>query len=103
MAAVFTWGNRWTNKQIIINTDNLTLTDIWKTGSSRDKDVMRLVRALFLFSARHNINILMKHISGHNNYLADSLSRLQVDKFKHHCPEADHQPTSISHTIWELY
>ena len=103
VAAVFTWGNRWTNKQIIINTDNLTLTNIWKTGSSRDKDVMRLVRALFLFSARHNINILMEHIAGHNNYLADSLSRLQVDKFKHHCPEADHQPTSISPTIWELY
>ena len=59
VAAVFTWGKHWHNKQIIINTDNQAITDIWKSGSSKDPDIMRLIRELFLFSAKNNINILM--------------------------------------------
>ena len=102
IAAVFTWGKDWHNKQIVINTDNLTITNIWKSGSSPDKGMMRLVRAPFLFSAKHNINILMEHISGHNNYLSDSLSRLQVHKFQQLCPEANPQSTFISSTVRDL-
>ena len=96
MASVFTWGKHWHNKQIIINTDNLAITDIWKTGSSKDPDIMPLICALFLFFAKNNINILMEHISGHHNHLSDSLSRLQVGKFRQLHPEAAHQPTTIS-------
>ena len=41
-----------------------------------------LVRGLFLFTAKTNVNILFTHIPGNINYLSDSLSRLQVAKFR---------------------
>ena len=55
---------------------------------------MRLVRGLFLFTAKTNINILLMHIPGNINYLAASLSRLQVAKFlqAHYIP-IPHRPS----------
>jgi hypothetical protein len=64
VAAVFTWGKAWSNKQIIIYVDNLSITFVWLRGS-KDKNLMHLVRHLFLFTAKHNINILLQHIPGH--------------------------------------
>ena len=74
LVAVFTWGDNWANQQIVFFTDNQSVTEIWRSGCCKDKDMMRLVRALFLFTARRNINILMKHIPGNVNLLADFLS-----------------------------
>ena len=101
-ACVFTWGDEWRNKQILFYTDNQVITHIWKTGTSTNKDIMRLVRSLFLFSARRNINILMVPIAGSSNVLADSLSRLQVDRFHQLHPSAAKRPTPISSNVWLL-
>ena len=43
VAAVLTWGAGWSNKQILIYTDNEAITHIWRTGSCRNKDIMHLV------------------------------------------------------------
>ena len=99
--AVFTWGSEWKDKQIIIYVDNMTITHVWLRGST-DKGMMRLVRKLFLFSARNNINILLQHIPGHSNVLADRLSRLQVPEFMALLPSAERQPSSLPTTIWQL-
>ena len=102
VAAVFTWGHTLKNKQIIIYTDNLAIVHVWKSGSCQDKSLMHLVRSLFLYSARNNINILMEHMPGHHNYLADCLSRLQVEKFHQLCPGADCSSTQIPAEIWTM-
>lgn len=102
VAAVFTWGDHWQNQQILFYTDNLSITNIWKSGSCRDQDIMRLVRALFLFIANRNINILMCHIPGKFNDSADALSRLQIAKFRRLNPQADFQPTPVSPDVWLL-
>ena len=101
VAAVFTWGDRWVNKQILIYVDNLSLTFVWMRGS-KCKYTMRLVRKLFLFTAKHNINILLQHIPGHSNILADRLSRLQVNEFKRLHPSAWSTPTPLCDQIWTL-
>ena len=95
-------GDNWANQQIVFFTDNQSVTEIWRSGCCKDKDMMRLVRALFLFTARRNINILMKHIPGNVNLLADFLSRLLMDKFLHTCHRADRIPTSISSVVWDI-
>ena len=102
VAAIFSWGKHLVNKAIIIYTDLKSIAHVWKSGTCRDKGIMRLVRALFMFAARHNINILMEHLPGHQNYLADSLSRLQVNKFQQLCPHADAVQSTISTEIWKL-
>ena len=102
LAAVFSWGHEWSNKQILFFTDSQCVTTVWKSGTCRDKDIMKLVRALFLFSAKHNINILMQHIPGNVNTLADHLSRLQVDKCRRLFPHMDKLPTAVSSAVWQI-
>jgi len=102
VASVYTWGEEWRNRQILFFTDNLVITHVWRTGTSSNPTIMKLVRNLFLFSARRNINILMKHIPGHSNCLADALSRLQVAKFKRLHTAASINPASVPPEVWTI-
>ena len=102
VAAVFTWGHVWVNQQVLFYTDNSCIVHVWKTGTCRNKDIMKLVRSLFLFAARRDINILMQHVSGVNNISADALSRFQIVKFRKLMPSADLQPTPISTEVWRI-
>ena len=102
MAAVLTWGHAWRDQQILFFTDNSAITHVWRSGSSVDRVIMKLVRYLFLFSARLNINILMQHISGHVNCLADALSRLQVDRFRRLHPAGHQFPATLPPEVWTI-
>ena len=62
--AVYTWGDSWVNRQVVIHTDSTPARDIWVKGSCPDKDVMRIVRAMFMFAAKRNINIMLQHVHG---------------------------------------
>ena len=102
VAAVFTWGHSWENQQILFFTDNLSITQVWLTGSSRDPNIMTLVRSLFLFTARKNINIVMQHVPGYSNGKADALSRLQVPRFRKLHRHAALEPTLIHPDVWNI-
>ena len=102
VAAIFTWGSHHRNKQVVIHTDNLPITQIWHTGSSRDKMIMKLIRALFLYCATNNINLLTKHIPGIFNCDADDLSRLQVAAFHRRNPTANQMPTPVAEEVWHI-
>ena len=102
VAAVCTWGQAWHDQQVLFFTDNLSITQVWLTGSSRYKDIMRLVRFLFLFSARLNLNILMQHDPGLSNSAADALSRLQVWRFHRLVPHANQTPSPVAPEIWSI-
>jgi len=101
-ASIFTWGNEWDNKQIKFFTDNLVIVDVWKKGTCRDKNIMRLVRHLFFFLAKRNINVLFEHLPGRKNYLADALSRLQVHRYQQLVPDADLYVTPLPDQIWRF-
>ena len=103
VAATFTWVDQLRNKQIVIHTDNIAIVYVWKHGSCQDKSLMKLIRALFLFTAKNNINLLMEHVPGYCNYLSDSLSRLQVQKFLQLCPDADIEATVPPPSLWTLF
>ena len=46
-AALSTWGHLLANKQINFHCNNLNVVSIWLTGSCKNPDIMRVVRALF--------------------------------------------------------
>ena len=100
--ALHTWGGQWSNMQILFLTDSQSMSQVWRTGTSRDKVVMRIIRAMFMFCAKHNINLLMKHIPGKSNILADHLSRFQVKEFTEAMPEADPVPTVFNIMVWKI-
>ena len=100
--AIVTWSDHLANKQVLISTDNFDVVQVWKTGSCKDKALMALVRKLFFFIARKNINVLMTHVPGKENVLADLLSRLQVARFRELHPSARPEPSRISEEAWEF-
>ena len=84
------------NQRITFFTDNAALVDIINKSTSRDVIVMIFVRRLVLACLKFNILFRARHVPGAKNILADSLSRLQVSKFKQLAPVGVHaSPTVI--------
>ena len=66
---------------------------------------MHLVRSRFFSGATHHFTILVAHIAGTDNSIADSLSRLQIVRFHQLAPAADLTPTPIplsARTLWNV-
>ena len=84
------WGEKWSSKRILFHCDNQAIVQVWQSGLSRSTD---LVRALFFVAARHNFHVLICHIPGIDNSIADALSRMQLKRFRSLAPTADDNPT----------
>ena len=56
---------------------------------------MALVRLLYFCAARRNIHIMITHIAGINNNIADAISRFQMERFRTLAPAANLQPDPI--------
>ena len=103
--ACLLWGHSWSQKKILFHCDNQAVVDIWVSGTSRDPDIMHLVRSIFFSGATHHFTILVAHIAGTDNSIADSLSRLQIVRFHQLAPAADLTPTPIplsARTLWNV-
>ena len=102
VAAVKTWGHNWPNKQILIFTDSKVVSDSWKSRSSKNPAMMCLLRHMFFHAAKYNFNVMLQHLPGHDNHLADLLSRLQVSKFQQAAPSMDAAPTILPPEVWSF-
>ena len=56
---------------------------------------MALVRMLYFCAAHLNIHVMITHIAGTSNAIADALSRLQMDCFKRLAPNAADLPDAM--------
>ena len=95
VSAVNTWGHQWARHKILFHCDNNTLVDIWRRGSTRCKEIMALIRLLYFCAARYNIHIMITHIAGVDNVIADAISRFQMQRFKLLAPKASPLPDHI--------
>ena len=93
--SVLLWGDRMSNQRITFFTDNAALVDIINKATSRDSTVMIFVRQLVLACLNFNILFRARHVPGVKNVLADSLSRLQVTKFKQLAPVGAHSSPTV--------
>lgn len=94
--SVLLWGDRMRSHRVTFFTDNAALVEIINRATSRDPTVMIFVRALVLACLKFNILFRARHVPGVHNILADSLSRLQVSKFKRLAPVGVHpSPTAV--------
>ena len=98
--AVFLWKGDLSDKQVILHTYNIACYQVWRFGVAKDPNRMRFMRPLFSLCASHNINLLLHHIPGHSNVLADLLSRSLVQKFREAHPSAEPLPTLIPPVVW---
>ena len=67
------------NKQVLIRTDNTTVVQyINKQGGTRSMELCILTWKLWNFALQNQMILKAAHIAGVQNFLADSLSRIQV-------------------------
>ena len=81
------------NRFYFIQICSLVITHVWRSSTSSDRMITRLVRYLFLFTTHLNINVLMQHIPGHMQLLLFCLTysllslikSIQLPIHIHHC------------------
>jgi hypothetical protein len=95
VVAAHAWGAHWARRRLLVHCDNEAVVHVWRAGTSKHKGLMSLVRTLFYVAASHNFTILLQHIPGANNSIADALSRSQFCRFRSLAPQADADPTPI--------
>ena len=92
VSTVNTWGHHWARRKILFHCDNSTVVDIWRKGSTHCKEIMTLIRLLYFCAARYNMHIMITHIAGLDNVIADSISRFQMQRFRSLAPDANPLP-----------
>ena len=95
-----TWCSELRNKRVHFMTDNESVVHVINKQTAKDTKMLRLLRAMVLICLRNNIFFRARHIPGVRNVLADSLSRLQVDKFHTLSRGMDLAPTPCQHIFY---
>lgn len=96
MLSLLLWGSQMKNQCIVFFTDNEALVHVINKCTCKDKILMIFVRKLILVCLENNILFKAQHVAGVKNCLADSLSRLQIQRFHHLAPpNCDKFPTRI--------
>ena len=91
--AVF--GPRMSNTFIKMYTDNTAVYSCINSGTSKDNQLMGLLRALYFYTTKYCIHYRAYWLSTVDNECSDSISRLQFDRFRKLCPLADTDPTPV--------
>ena len=74
--ALRTWGSYWQHQKIKIFCDSLAVVQVVKSSKTKDKFLAACICNIWLISASKDIEIVIEHIEGKKNVLADLLSRL---------------------------
>ena len=90
-----TWGANFRNKCVTLHIDNAAAVYILNKQSSKDQNIMCLVRRFVMACMRFNILTRCVHIEGRLNTLPDLVSRFKVEEFHRLAPEMDREPTPV--------
>ena len=96
------WGPKWRGHTIQVLCDNAAVVAILNKNSSKDSEIMHLIRCLAFITARFQFIITAAHIAGVKNMAADALSRNKLDVFRSIYPQADPAPSSIPAPLLDL-
>ena len=96
------WGRRWGRQWVLIRTDNRSVVDVMHSHSSRDADIMHLVRCVLFISECFQCQLLVEHIPGVQNTATDALSHTSLQVFQQCVPSALRQPTPIPMALSQM-
>ena len=102
LVAILIWGEVIQNKKILFKCDNQSVVNIVNNQSSKSDKIMVLVRAFTLHCLKWNIMFKAEYVPGIDNTLADSLSRLQIERFRRLHPTADPEPKALPDHVWNI-
>ena len=84
--AAILWSKFWSRKRILFHCDNKATVFVLNKGRSFCPDIMKLMRRLVLVAGHFSFTYRAVHIAGKKNFIADSLSRLQIARFRQLAP-----------------
>eukprot|EP00117_Sycon_ciliatum_P020140 scpid38648/ scgid18029/ len=93
------WGPKWSGKKILLHCDNKAVGVVWKSGTCRNPAVMELIRFSLRMAAEQNFILLITHIAGTDNSIADALSRGQGARFRSLAPHANTGPCPVPNRV----
>ena len=88
-------GPQWSSNQVNFLSDNCSVVEIPRSGTSRTPTIMSFDCYLSLLAARHSFSFTAFPVRGKSNPIADSLSRFQFQHFRRLVPHADSILTQI--------
>ena len=74
--ALRAWGKYWKHSQVHIHCDNMAVVQVVTSSRTKDKFLAACIRNIWLISSVLDIDIVIHHIQGKKNVIADCLSRL---------------------------
>ena len=101
---VHVWSDDLRYLRCVLFCDNQSVVNMINQMTSSYKNCMKLIRMIMLLGLKINARVFAKYISSKNNFLADSLSRLQISKFKwasSHLAMEQH-PSRILEAFWPI-
>ena len=94
--AAHLWGSQWSMRRVEFLCDNESVVAVLSSCTSRDADLMVLLRYLALLGGVcHSFSFKASSVRGKANLVADSLSRFQLQRLRHLAPHAAETPTPI--------
>ena len=79
--AAATWAPAWSGRKILFHCDNMAVVQVLASGSSKNPELMALLRALFFIAASYQFTFSSTYVNIKLNVGADCLSRLDFYKF----------------------
>lgn len=95
LLASMIWGRGWRGTRVTVYCDNEAVVCMMASRSSRDPNLMHLLRCLFFVEAAWQFTLSARHIRGVANVLADAVSRNNLDLFFMQFSEADRRATPV--------
>ena len=104
VVALKVWGPFWKNHAIEVKCDNMAVVEVLNTGRARDRMLATSARNIWLLTSMYNIDLVVTHIPGAKNVVADLLSRWHhtdhdISKLNSLVPDHQWLPVHINHTI----
>ena len=104
VVALKVWGSVWKDHIIEVKCDNMAVVEVLNTGRARDLMLATSARNIWLLTSMYNIELVVTHIPGVTNLVADLLSRWQgnhhdINKLNDLVPDHQWLPVHIDHTL----
>ena len=80
LVALRVWKNFWRHSIVRIFCDNKAVVQVAESGKTKDPYLAACIRNIWLITATYDIDLVIEHIQGTQNIIADCLSRLYSHK-----------------------
>lgn len=97
--AIHLWADRLLDKCVSLATDNMSLVYIINKQTSKDGEIMILMRKLVLCLLKNNIILRAHHLTSSDNALSDAISRFDFQKARLLQPQLEASPREIPHHL----